>query len=170
MEIPGEIYCCSKSGITIDNKVRTLQSNESDEKSDSGTYTVFQCKRDCVEDGFTYIRKGKSDKYNTFREYSEQSYLPGVSHGTTYGISKVSIESHAGSKSEWIICQKCHGKGADKGSKRRSNQGSVGVHTGCVEHAWVDGKNISHCHKGRQTGDDFCFYRCVIFSEFEQFF
>ena len=170
MEIPSEIYCCSESGIAVYNKVRTLQPNESDEKSDSGAYTVFQSERDCIEDGFPYVRKGKYDKYDTFGEYSEQSYLPGVSHRTTYGVSKVCVESHTGSKSKWVICQKCHRKCTDKGSKCRSDQGSIGVHAGCGKHAWVDGKNISHCHECRQTGDDFCFYRCVVVFEFKQFF
>ena len=139
----------------VDDDMSVLKTDEADEKSDTDRYTQLQGSRNGIEDCLTDICQGQDDENETFSENCRQGDFPGVSHTHDDRIGKIGVQAHTGRKGEGQICQQCHQHAGDRGRQRRRSKDSSLIHARITENARVDGQDISHCHKGRDTGHDF---------------
>ena len=161
-----DAYQC---GIISNNDLGILQSDECDKKTDTYGYCVFQVHRNGVEDRFTYIGKRKQDKNDTFCKDCCKCLLPGVSHTENYCVGKVCVQSHTRSKNKWIVRQKRHQTGGNECGQCGGGEDRAAVHAGSRQDVWIDGQNISHCHKGSDSCHNLSFDICVIFFQVENF-
>ena len=165
-----EVLVGQQGGIAVDDELGVLQTDKGNKQANAHADSGFQRQGDGVEDGLAHIGQGQHDEDDAFNKDGQQSHLPAVAHGEHNGVGKVGVQAHAGCQCKGVVCQERHEHGADKCCQRSGDQNCLCIHTGCRQNVGVDRKNVSHRHKGRDTGHDFGFYIRVVLFQVEEFF
>ena len=163
-----EVYDGNERGA-VNAELCILQADERDEKTDTNGNRVFQLQGNGIEDRFSDVCEREKDEDDTFSKYRKECDLPGVAHLAANGVRHECVQTHAGGKNEGVVCPESHERCTDEGSDTSGEQNGCGIHAGFTEDAGVDCQNVSHRHKGSNTGNDFCFDIGVVFFELEDF-
>ena len=67
---------------------------------------------------------------------------------------EVCVKPHPRSQRDREVDEQAHRQGEDARAKRRRQENAVGVQSGRTENDRVDGKDVSHCHEGRDARHD----------------
>ena len=154
----------------IHRQAGVLQADKRNEQADTNRNAFFERQRDGVENRLAHAGQRQDDKDNALDEYREQCDLPAVPIACNDRVCHKSVQAHACGQCKRQVGHQAHARRADKGRQRGRQQDRRSVHAGRAEDGRVDGKDISHGHKGRDTGHDLGFYVCFVFRQFEYTF
>lgn len=80
--------------------------------------------------------------------------------------SEKAVQAHAGCHDEGLICQKCHGYGADcrgNAGRHKDRVPQMGTDIEVGQQIRIQGDDIRHCHECRQTGKNLCLNSRAVF-------
>src|SRR5699024_10547651 len=108
---------------------RVLETDESDEQTNTAGNAGFQGHGDAVKDGFTHICQGKYDENNPFHKYRCQCYMPCEAHLPYNCVGKECVQTHTGCQCKGIIGKGSHHQCCQTGCQRRCSEYRAAVHT-----------------------------------------
>ena len=98
-------YQCRR---TVNNNAGTLEANESDEESDTGSNGKLQAVWNCIENQFSNLGERDDEENEALNKKRRKSHLPTVSHAQNNRVDHKRIQSHTRRNNERIICRQRH--------------------------------------------------------------
>ena len=166
MEVLGEAGDGDQGG-GVHGQTGVLKADEGDEQADAHRHAPLQGEGDGVEDGLAHVGQGQDDEDQALDKHGQQGHLPAVAITGHHGVSHIGVQAHARRQGEGQVGHQTHAQGAQEGGQGGGQQHGGAVHAGGAQNGRVDGQDIGHGHKGRDTGHDLGFDVCLMGRQLE---
>ena len=133
--------------VDSDDNARTLQADESNEQSDTRTYSPSQHQRNGIHDMLAQTRDGEQDEDQALYQNCRQRKLPTVSHGQHHGVGEESIESHARSQGKRQFGIERHHQCTHNGRDTTCSKHGSRIHACGRKDTGIHGQDVGHCQK-----------------------
>ena len=157
-----------KRCAVVHDDAGVLQTDERDEKTDTGGDCRLDGCRNGVKNHLAKTRDGQQDEHDAVDEDEHQTIRIAQTEGEADGVDKKCVQTHAGCLRQGQVCQQTDQNGADdSGNGGCDVDGAVAHGAEACEHAGVDHQNVRHCHEGGHTCHDFGAHGRAVFPHFE---
>ena len=150
-----------------DHEFCVSQSDECDEKPNSGRGGMLQAIGHAVDDLFAHAGDREHKEYNPGKENDAERGSPGNVHVQANGVSEVGVERHSRGKRDGIVGVNAHDQRANRRREASGKNHAFDRHPCLGQNLRVDDDDVRHRQESGQAAEKFLLYGGLIFGELE---